>query len=58
MESLQGGYEFSREELAIYLGTMNAIVRIIDENKRISPKKLRYLLMTEIDSVMGKLKEN
>lgn len=58
MENLQDGYEFSREEMAVYLGTMNAIVRIIEDNKRISPTKLKYMLLDEIDSIKKKMTEN
>ena len=50
--------KLTKPEYAMYIGTLNAIVKVIEETPKLTIKKLRHLLLSEIDSVRWKLEEH
>lgn len=49
--------DLSREEYAMYVGTLNAIVKLIEEEPKLTSKRLRHMLLSEIDAIMANQKE-
>ena len=49
--------ELTKPEYAMYIGTLNAIVKVIEETPKLTAKKLRHMLLSEIDTVRWKLEE-
>jgi uncharacterized protein YneF (UPF0154 family) len=47
----------TKPEYAMYIGTLNAIVKAIEENPKLTTKKLRHMLLSEIDLVSHKVTE-
>ena len=42
--------DLTRMEFSVYIGTIKGIIKSIDDDKGMSIKKLRRLLMTEIET--------
>lgn len=40
--------DMSRMEFSVYIGTIKGIIKTIDDNKSLSVKRLRQMLMDEI----------
>ncbi len=49
--------ELTKPEYAMYIGTLNAIVKVIEDTPKLTIKKLRHTLLAEIDSVTSQVTE-
>lgn len=49
--------DLTKAEYAMYIGTLNAIVKLIEETPKMTIKKLRHALLAEIDSVTSQVTE-
>lgn len=49
--------ELTKAEYAMYIGTLNSIVKLIDD-KKLTAKKLRKLLLIEIKNITSEIKEH
>lgn len=49
--------DLTKAEYAMYIGTLNAIVKLIEEEPKLTTKKLRHTLIAEIDEIKHKIME-
>jgi hypothetical protein len=43
--------DLTKAEYAMYIGTLNAIVKLIEEEPKLTTKRLRHMLIAEVDSI-------
>ena len=50
--------DLTKAEYAMYIGTLNAIVKLIEEEPKLTTKRLRHMLIAEIDTISDRAKED
>jgi hypothetical protein len=54
----KGLMDLTKAEYAMYIGTLNAIAKLIEDEPKLTIKRLRHMLIAEIDSVKHNVMEN
>ena len=50
--------ELTKAEYSMYIGTLNAIVKLIEDEPKMTTKRLRHMLIAEIDTISERTKED